>query len=123
MQGTLGAGNLSGAACQETPSSAWHMGEEKSQIFCAMLTLAKRRPGMFASVVMGQYCRVHQLLFISSLQEWLSYSPAPIAHAFGDAIQVREATCPQCLAMTQTALHRQFPALYGPSAEPVTTRV
>jgi len=43
---------------------------------------------MFASVVTGPYCSVHQLLFVSSLQEWLSYSPAHIAHAFGDAMQV-----------------------------------
>ena len=76
---------------------------------------------MLASVVTGQYCSVHQLLFISSLQEWLSFSPAHIAHAFGDAMQVVEATCPRCLALTQTAMHRQFPALYAPSSVPATT--
>jgi hypothetical protein len=76
---------------------------------------------MLASVVTGQYCRVHQLLFISSLQEWLSFSPAHIAHAFSDAMQVVEAPCPRCLAMAQTALHRQFPALYAPPCVPVTT--
>jgi hypothetical protein len=70
---------------------------------------------MLTSTVLGQYCSVHQLLFISSLQEWLSFSPAHIAHAFGDAMQVVEATCPRCLAMTQTAMQRQFPALYTPS--------
>jgi hypothetical protein len=43
---------------------------------------------MLASVVTGPYCSVHQLLFIRSLQEWLSYSPAHIEHAFGDAMQV-----------------------------------
>jgi hypothetical protein len=67
---------------------------------------------MFASVVTGPYCSVHQLLFVSSLQEWLAFSPAHIAHAFGDAMQVVEATCPRCLAMTPAALHRQFPMLY-----------
>ena len=71
---------------------------------------------MLASVVTGQYCHVHHLLFIRSLQEWLSFSPAHIAHAFGDAMRVVEAPCPRCLAMTQSALHRQFPALYAPSA-------
>jgi hypothetical protein len=30
---------------------------------------------------------------------------AHIAHAFGDAMQVVEAPCPRCLAMTQTAMH------------------
>jgi hypothetical protein len=45
---------------------------------------------MLASVVTGQYCSVHQLLFIRSLQAWLSCSPAQIAHAFGDAMQVVE---------------------------------
>ena len=68
---------------------------------------------MLASVVTGQYCSIHQLLCISSLQEWLSFSPAYIARAFGDAMQVVEATCPRCLAMAQTTMHRQFPALYG----------
>jgi hypothetical protein len=76
---------------------------------------------MLASVVTGQYCRVHQLLFVSSLQEWLSFSPAHIAHAFGDAMQVVEAPCPRCLTMAQTALQRQFPALYASSSVPVTT--
>ena len=75
---------------------------------------------MFASVVTGQYCSVHQLLFVSSLQEWLSFSPAHIAHAFGDAMQVVEATCPRCLAMTQTAMHRPCPALDTPSSVPIT---
>ena len=33
-------------------------------------------------------------------------------------MQVVEAPCPRCLAMTQTAMHRQFPALYAPSSVP-----
>jgi hypothetical protein len=78
---------------------------------------------MLASVVTGQYCRVHQLLFIRSLQEWLSFSPAQIAHAFGDAMQVVEAPCPRCLAMVQSAMHRQFPALYAVSSGAGTTGV
>jgi hypothetical protein len=88
-----------------------------------MLALAQRRPGMLASVVTGQYCRVHHLLFIRSLQEWLSFSPAQIAHAFGDAMQVVEAPCPQCLAMAQSALQRQFPALYAAASGAVPTGV
>ena len=87
----------------------------------AVCSRLKRRPNMLASVVTGQYCSVHQLLFINSLQEWLSFSPAHIDHTFGDAMQVVEATCPRCLAMTQTAMQRQFPALYTPSSVPVTT--
>ena len=77
---------------------------------------------MLASVVTGQYCSVHQVLFISALQEWLAFSPAHIDHTFGDAMQVVEAPCPRCLAMTQTAMHRQIPALYTPSSVPITTR-
>jgi hypothetical protein len=87
----------------------------------AMVALAQRRPGMLASVVTGQYCRVHQLLFLCTLQEWLSFSPAQIAHAFGDAMQVVEAPCPRCLAMAQSAMHRQFPALYAASSGAVPT--
>jgi hypothetical protein len=76
---------------------------------------------MLASVVTGQYCSVHQLLFISSLQAWLSFSPAHLDHTFGDAMQVVEAPCPRCLVMTQTAMQRQFPALYAPSSVSRTT--
>jgi len=76
---------------------------------------------MRARVVTGQYCRIHQLLFIRSLQEWLSYSPVHIAHAFGDAMQVVDAPCPRCLARGQSALHRPCPARYAPSSAPVTT--
>jgi hypothetical protein len=54
----------------------------------AMFALAQRRPGMLARVVTGQYCSVHQLLFLCTLQEWLSFSPVQIAHAFGDTMQV-----------------------------------
>jgi hypothetical protein len=36
-------------------------------------------------------------------------------------MQVVEATCPRCLAMTKTALHGQFPALYASSCVPATT--
>ena len=69
---------------------------------------------MLARVMTGQYCSVHQLLFVSSLQAWLSVSPAHIVHTYGDAMRVVEAPCPRCLALTQSALHRQFPALYAP---------
>jgi hypothetical protein len=58
-----------------------------------------------------------------ALQEWLSFSPAQIAHAFGDAMQVIEATCPRCLAMTHTAMPRSCPARYALSSVPVTTGV
>ena len=78
---------------------------------------------MLASVVTGQYCSVHHLLFLCTLQEWLSVSPAQIARAFGDTMQVVEAPCPRCLAMAQSAMHRQFPALYAASSGAVTTGV
>ena len=78
---------------------------------------------MLASVVTGQYCSVHHLLFIRSLQEWLSFSPAHIAHAFGDAMQVVEAPCPRCLALAQSAMHRQLPALNAASSGAVTPGV
>ena len=46
---------------------------------------------MLTRVVTGQYCSVHQLLFVSSLQAWLSVSPAHIAQTYGDAMRVVEA--------------------------------
>ena len=69
---------------------------------------------MFASVVTGQYCSVHRLLFVNSIQEWLPLSPVQIERAFGDGMQVIEATCPRCLATAKTAMQRQFPSLYAP---------
>ena len=76
---------------------------------------------MLARVVTGPYCSVHHLLFLRALQEWRAFSPAQIARAFGDAMQVVEAPCPRCLAMVQSAMHRQFPALYAASAGAVPT--
>ena len=76
---------------------------------------------MLARVVTGQYCRVHHLLFLGTLQAWLAFSPAQIAHAFGDTMQVVEAPCPRCLALAQSAMHRQFPALYAASSGAVPT--
>ena len=69
---------------------------------------------MLASVVTGQYCRVHQLLFISSLQEWLSFSPAHLAHAFSDVMQVVESPLspvsgddrPPCKSNFRRCMHR-----------------
>jgi hypothetical protein len=78
---------------------------------------------MFASILTGPYCSVHRLLFITSLQEWLPFSPVHIKHAFGDTMQVIEATCPRCLATAKTALHRQFSSLYTEPAVSVTTSV
>jgi len=75
---------------------------------------------MLARIMTGPYCSVHQVLFIRSLQAWLSFSPAQIAHVFSDAMQVVEATCPRCLTLTQTAMQQQFPALYAPFSGPVT---
>ena len=97
----------------------WHHNEAPGvadAMIKAKCSIAQRRPGMLASVVTGPYCSVHHLLFIRSLQAWLSCSPGQIAHAFGDALQMVEAPCPQCLAMAQSVLHRQFPARYAASS-------
>jgi len=72
---------------------------------------------MFASIVTGQYCRVHHLLFVTSLQEWLSFSPAHIAHAFGDAMRVVEAPCPRCLVTAKP--HVQGGVVHGSEFRPV----
>jgi hypothetical protein len=69
---------------------------------------------MRVSIVTGQYCPLHQVFFVSSLQEWLPYSPVHLARAFGDAMQVVDAPCPRCLARTPT---RQAQASAGVSPE------
>jgi hypothetical protein len=78
---------------------------------------------MFTSILTGQYCSVHRLLFITSLQEWLPFSPMHIERAFGDTMQVIEATCPRCLATAKTTQHRPFPSLYTEPAVSVTTSI
>jgi hypothetical protein len=74
---------------------------------------------MRASIVTGQYCPLHQVLFVSSLQEWLPCSPVHLARAFGDAMQVVDAPCPRCLTRLPT---RQAPARAGVGVSPDAPR-
>jgi hypothetical protein len=43
------------------------------------------------------FCSTHDLLFFTSLQEWLSLTPVQIEHAFGEVLSLTENTCPRCL--------------------------
>jgi hypothetical protein len=43
------------------------------------------------------FCSNHDLLFFPSLQEWLSFTPVQIEHAFGEVLSLTESTCPRCL--------------------------
>ena len=47
------------------------------------------------------YCRIHHLLFLPSLQEWLSFTPVQIEHAFGEVLRLTESACSRCLPVTQ----------------------
>jgi hypothetical protein len=45
------------------------------------------------------FCSTHDLLFFPSLesQQWLSFTPVQIEHAFGEVLSLTESTCPRCL--------------------------
>jgi hypothetical protein len=70
---------------------------------------------MAPAVLTLHYCSVHDLLFSPSLQVWLSFTPVQIEHTFGEAMRLKESTCPRCTMITKEALHKQFPKLFSSS--------
>ena len=47
------------------------------------------------------FCSTHNLLFLPSLQEWLSFTQAQIEHTFGEVLRLTDSACPRCLPVTQ----------------------
>jgi len=47
------------------------------------------------------FCSTHNLLFLPSLQEWLSFTPVQLEHTFGEVLRLTESACPRCLPVTQ----------------------
>jgi len=47
------------------------------------------------------YCRIHSLLFLPSLHEWLSFTPMQIEHTFGQTLRLTASACPRCLPATK----------------------
>jgi hypothetical protein len=58
---------------------------------------------METAILTLHYCRVHDLLFFPSLQEWLSFTPVQIEHTFGEVLSLTESACPRCLPQFVTA--------------------
>ena len=75
---------------------------------------------MFASTLTGKYCSQHHLLWLESLQEWLSFSEKRLLHTFGDSMCIKESACPRCLGTAKAALQTPYPSLYQ-SSVPVQT--
>ena len=46
------------------------------------------------------YCSAHNLLFLPSLQEWLSFTPVQLEHTFGEVLRLTDSACPRCLPVT-----------------------
>ena len=47
------------------------------------------------------FCRTHNLLFLTSLQEWLSFTPVQLERTFGEVLCLTDSACPRCLPVTQ----------------------
>jgi hypothetical protein len=47
------------------------------------------------------FCNTHNLLFLPSLQEWLSFTPVQLEHTFGEVLRLTDIACPRCLPVTQ----------------------
>jgi hypothetical protein len=73
---------------------------------------------MVPAILTLHYCSVHDLLFSPSFQVWFSFTPVQIEHTFGEAMRLKESTCPRCTTITKEALQKQFPKLY-PSSVPL----
>jgi hypothetical protein len=56
---------------------------------------------MVLAILTLHYCRTHNLLFLPSLQEWLSFTPVQIDHTFGEVLRLTDSACPRCLPVTQ----------------------
>jgi hypothetical protein len=70
---------------------------------------------MRASILTGKYCSQHNLLWLESLQEWLSFSEKRLMHTFGDNMCIIESICPRCMVTAKAALQTQYPRLYQSS--------
>src|SRR5918912_1031191 len=62
--------------------------------------------GMFASTLTGKYCSQHHLLWLESLQEWLSFSEKRLLHTFGDSMCIKKSACPRCLNSSKEIMRR-----------------
>jgi hypothetical protein len=56
---------------------------------------------MILPILTLHYCSTHNLLFLPSLQEWLSFTPIQLEHTFGEVLRLTDSACPRCLPVTQ----------------------
>jgi hypothetical protein len=55
---------------------------------------------MVLPILTLHYCRTHNLLFLPSLQEWLSFTPVQLEHTFGEVLRLTDSARPRCLPVT-----------------------
>ena len=55
---------------------------------------------MVLPILTLHFCRTHNLLFLPSLQEWLSFTPVQLEHTFGEVLRLLDSACPRCLPVT-----------------------
>jgi len=56
---------------------------------------------MILPILTLHYCSTHHLLFLPSLQEWLSFTPVQLEHTFGEVLRLTDSACPRCPPVTQ----------------------
>jgi hypothetical protein len=66
---------------------------------------------MVTSMLTLHFCSIHELLFFTSLQEWLSFTPVQIERTFGEVLCLKESACPRCTTVTTAVLHKQSPSV------------
>ena len=70
---------------------------------------------MVLPILTLHYCCTHNLLFLPSLQEWLSFTPVQIDHTFGEVLRLTDSACPRCLPVTQVVPSSSKPQIARPS--------
>jgi hypothetical protein len=58
---------------------------------------------MILPILTLHYCSTHHLLFLPSLQEWLSFTPVQLEHTFGEVLRLTDSACPRCPPVTQVS--------------------
>jgi hypothetical protein len=67
---------------------------------------------MQAAILTAHACTVHNRVFVTPLNSWLSLNYPPVSTAFEDAA-FREAACDYCLLTARSLFELQFPHLYA----------
>ena len=72
---------------------------------------------MQAAILTAHVCTVHNRVFVTPLNAWLSLNSSQVSTAFEDAAFL-EAACDYCLLTARSLFELQFPHLYASASSP-----